>query len=78
LEQVSAWLESPTLVLLGESNSHWRELSGMIMTGHVTGPRIHEARIAAICQAHGVRELWSADRDFSRFPDLHTVNPLVH
>lgn len=25
----------------------------------------------------GLRELWSADRDFSRFPTLRTVNPLV-
>jgi predicted nucleic acid-binding protein len=26
---------------------------------------------------HGVRELWSADRDFSRFAELTVVNPLV-
>jgi uncharacterized protein len=26
---------------------------------------------------HGVRELWSADRDFGRFPGLHVRNPLV-
>jgi len=26
---------------------------------------------------HGVRELWSADRDFGRFPDLVVRNPLV-
>jgi hypothetical protein len=25
-----------------------------------------------------VRELWSADRDFSRFAGLAVVNPLVH
>ena len=33
--------------------------------------------IAALCLGHGVRELWSADRDFSRFPDLRVRNPLV-
>jgi hypothetical protein len=27
--------------------------------------------------AHAVRELWSADRDFSRFAGLSVVNPLV-
>ena len=26
---------------------------------------------------HGVRELWNLDRDFSRFPDVRTVNPLA-
>ena len=30
-----------------------------------------------LCRQHGVRELWSADRDFGRFPGLHVGNPLV-
>jgi len=43
----------------------------------LSGPRIHDARIAALCLHHGVRELWTADRDFSLFPKLKTRNPLV-
>ncbi|MGH8573082.1 MAG: type II toxin-antitoxin system VapC family toxin [Gammaproteobacteria bacterium] len=43
----------------------------------VAGPQVHDARIAALCRQHGVRELWSADRDFGRFPGLHVSNPLV-
>jgi predicted nucleic acid-binding protein len=35
------------------------------------------SRIAAICLAHGVAELWSADRDFARFPALRVHNPVV-
>jgi predicted nucleic acid-binding protein len=38
---------------------------------------IHDARIAAICLQHGVSELWTADRDFSRFPKVKVRNPLV-
>ena len=26
---------------------------------------------------HRVRELWSADRDFNRFPSLQVFNPLI-
>jgi uncharacterized protein len=37
---------------------------------------VHDARIAALCAGHGVRELWTVDRDFSRFPGLTTRNPL--
>jgi predicted nucleic acid-binding protein len=33
--------------------------------------------IAALCLHHGVSELWTADRDFTRFPALRTHNPLV-
>ena len=35
------------------------------------------ARIAALCMQHGVRELLSADRDFSRFPQIAVRNPLI-
>ena len=77
LDQVEAWMESPSLALLGESDRHWDRLKGMLQAGRIAGPQVHDARIAALCEQHGVRELWSADRDFGRFPDLRVSNPLV-
>jgi uncharacterized protein len=77
LDQVDAWLESPTLVLLSESAAHWPALRALLADGRVAGPQVHDARIAALCRQHGVRELWSADRDFNRFAGLTVVNPLV-
>jgi uncharacterized protein len=77
LNQVDAWLESPSLVLLTESSEHWPTLRALLTAGRIAGPRVHDARIAALCRQHGVRELWSADRDFSRFAGLTVVNPLV-
>lgn len=77
LGQVDAWLEAPTLALLAESDQHWPTLRALAETGQVIGARIHDARIAALCVQHGVRELWSADRDFSRFGGLTVVNPLI-
>ena len=78
LDHVDSLLESPTLVLLAESEQHWGDLRALLITSQVTGARVHDARIATLCRQHGVRELWSADRDFGRFPDLDVVNPLVH
>lgn len=77
LDQVDAWLESPSLILLAESDAHWRTLRGVLSSGKIAGAQVHDARIAALCLQHGVKELWSADRDFGRFPDLTVVNPLV-
>jgi predicted nucleic acid-binding protein len=77
ISQVDAWLESPSLVLIGESEGHWRALRELLVAGKVSGPPVHDARIAALCVTHGVRTLWTADRDFSRFPTLNAVNPLV-
>jgi len=66
-----------TVRLLGEGADHLERLAGLIGAGRVVGPRVHGARIAAICLSHGVQELWTADRDFSFFPELRTRNPLV-
>lgn len=76
-EQVDAWMESPALVVLGEPRDHWSILRRLLAAGKVSGPLVHDARVAAICIGHGVRELLTADRDFSRFSSLVTRNPLV-
>ena len=77
LEQVEAWLEAPRLVLLAESEGYWRELRPTLEAGRVAGAQVHDARVAALCRQHGVRELWTTDRDFGRFPELTVRNPLV-
>jgi uncharacterized protein len=77
LEQVSAWLESPSVLLLAEAAGYWDVLARLVQRSKLTGPRVHDARIAALCIHHGVRELLTADRDFSRFADLRTRNPLT-
>jgi hypothetical protein len=77
LDQIDAWVESPTLRLLAETAAHWTTLRPLLAQGHVNGEQVHDARVAALCRQHGVRELWSADRDFGRYPGLNAVNPLV-
>jgi len=77
LKAVRAWMESPTLRLLGEGPDHWVRLESVILSAKAAGPMVHDARIAALCLSHGVRQFWSADRDFSRFPALKVRNPLV-
>ena len=75
-DQVAAWLEAPRLVLLAETAGYWSRLCSLLETGRVAGPLVHDARVAALCLHHGVHTLWSADRDFSRFPGLRVHNPL--
>lgn len=77
LAQIEAWLGSPSLVLLGETSKHWQNLRALIVEAKIEGAKVHDARIAALCMQHGVRELLSADRDFSRFPQIAVRNPLI-
>lgn len=76
-DQVHAWAQAPAVRFLADGRQHLELLAGVAREGRVRGAAIHDARIAAICLEHGVRELWTADRDFSRFPSLKTRNPLV-
>lgn len=77
IDQIEAWLESPSLVRLAESEGYWPELRTTLQASRVAGAQVHDGRIAALCRLHGVRTLWSADRDFGRFPGLNVHNPLV-
>jgi toxin-antitoxin system PIN domain toxin len=77
LEQIDAWLESPSIVMLAEDAAYWATLRTLVTQARIDGPRVHDARVAALCLRHAVRELWTSDRDFSSFPALRVRNPLV-
>jgi toxin-antitoxin system PIN domain toxin len=76
LAQVDAWLASPSLRLLSEDAGYLDVLQRLVRDGRIKGGKIHDARVAALAIFHGVEELLTADRDFSRFPTLAVRNPL--
>lgn len=68
---------SPSLLLLSEQGAYWSTFEELCHSAKLSGPSIHDARVAALCLSHGVKMLLSADRDFQKFPKLKTKNPLV-
>jgi uncharacterized protein len=75
--QLRALQALANLAFIAESDGHLTQLESLSLAAMVQGGAIHDARIAAICLSHGVSELWSSDRDFSRFPALTVRNPLA-
>lgn len=73
-DTVKSWLN---VSFLGEGDTYLEQLELISIPTHLSGATIHDARIAAICKTHGIKELWSSDRDFSLFPSLKVRNPLV-
>lgn len=69
---------SPSLRFLAETPEHSSTLRKLLLAAQVVGPRVHDARIAALCLEHGADVLLTADRDFSRFAGLDLQNPLIH
>ena len=76
MEQIAEWLRSPSARLIAEPDGYLEILSATLIESQCVGAKIHDARIAAICLSHGVEQIWSADRDFGRFPRLRVRNPL--
>jgi len=74
VDQVDA---SPSLALLAEGEGYWMQLKSLLRQGRIMGPLVHDARVAALCVVHDVRELWTADRDYGRFAGLMVRNPLI-
>ena len=77
LSQMQALAGLPQVVMLSEDDEYLDRLAAVAVPARTQGGAIHDARIAALCLHHGVTQLWSADRDFTRFPDLPVRNPLV-
>lgn len=75
-KQIMAWKAAPSLRILHDSEVTLNTLEVMATKASVRGALIHDARIAACCLANGIKELWTVDRDFNRFPELKTRNPL--
>ena len=75
---LDAVFAAPQLHLLAESPGYFEKLRALATAARLQGPRIHDARIAALCLHHGVSELWTADRDFSHFPKLKVSNPCMN
>ncbi len=77
LHQVDCWLAAPSMTVLTEDIHTWAFVHDLATAAAIAGPRIYDARIAAVCLQHGVTELWTHDRDLSRFPALRVRNPLI-
>ena len=74
--QLASWAASPSIRLIGETEDFLEILGRFARRPRVVGGVIHDARIAAVCVAHGVDELLTRDRDFSLFPELRTRDPI--
>ena len=74
---MEAWMAGGNLQFLSESPGYFEKLSRLCLAARIKGAAVHDARVAALCLHHGANELWSADRDFSAFPQLKTRNPLI-
>jgi uncharacterized protein len=75
IESLETLRASPSLRMIGDGPAHTRYLLRAVRESGATGNLIHDAHIAALCLEHGVSELYTMDRDFSRFSGLKVTRP---
>lgn len=73
---VNEWLSQPMVRVLSPGEGHWQLFHRMVVEGQAPGPLVSDAQIAALTIEYG-GILYTADRDFARFPGLRRKNPLV-
>lgn len=73
---VDEWLAQSAVDILTPGEGHWEILRGLLRSAQVRGALTSDAHLAALAIEHGAT-LCTCDRDFTRFPNLRTLNPLA-
>jgi toxin-antitoxin system PIN domain toxin len=68
-------LALPNVRTVGENERFWPVYQAVARDAVVRGNLVPDAHIAALMQLHGVSTIWTADRDFRRFPDITARDP---
>jgi len=66
---------SPSLTLIGPGPAHFDNLVGAAEQSGARGNLFFDVHIAAICREHGITEIMTMDRDFSRFSGIKVTRP---
>ena len=77
LRNIESLLDLPHVRAIGEREGFlgvYRQVTADVPT---RGNLVPDAHLAAVLRQHGVRRLWSRDRDFLKFPFLDVRDPLA-
>ena len=75
-----AWTDgllSRGATLLTPGPEYWPALRRLLAAALPVGTGVFDCQIAAVCQEHGITEIWTFDRAFTRHSTLKAVNPLT-
>jgi predicted nucleic acid-binding protein len=71
------WLLSHGATLLTPGPAYWPILKTQLAATLPVGTDVFDSQIAALCQEHGIAEIWTFDRAFVPHSQLRAVNPLA-
>ncbi|MDP3775382.1 MAG: PIN domain-containing protein [Gemmatimonadales bacterium] len=76
-ENISALLDRPRTRVLVEEPDFWESFRGLMIQHRARGKLVPDVHLAALLRQHGVKTLYTHDRDFRRFDFLDVRDPLA-
>jgi toxin-antitoxin system PIN domain toxin len=73
---VDSWLAKPHVSLVIPGEQHWPILRNLLLVSGTSGDLTSDAHLAALAIEHGYT-VFTADRDFRKFPGVSVINPLA-
>ena len=74
---VDALLALPQVRTIGEDEDFWPLYCSLAAELPVRGNLVPDAHLAALLRQHGVKTLYTRDRDFRKFGELNVRDPLA-
>lgn len=74
---VDRLLARPQVRCIGETEGFWDVYRNIVRDVPVRGNLVPDAHVAAILRQHGIKRLYTRDRDFARFAFLDVVEPFA-
>ena len=77
MENVEKLLDLPHVRVLAETRDFWSRYRFLAAATPVRGNLVPDAHLAALLKSHGIIRIFSADRDFRKFPGMEVLDPLI-
>ncbi|MEX0984789.1 MAG: TA system VapC family ribonuclease toxin [Actinomycetota bacterium] len=74
---IEALLSVPHVVAPGEQDGFWERFREVTIDADARGNLVSDAHLVALMLQHGVRTVWSNDRDFRRFDGIEVHDPFA-
>jgi toxin-antitoxin system PIN domain toxin len=76
-QNIQTLIDLPHVRVLSEGEGFWEVYQEVTRERHVRGNHVPDAHLAALLRYHGIKTIYTHDRDFLRFEFLQVRDPLV-
>lgn len=77
IANIDGLLRLPHVRSPGEHDRFWRTFRAVAEEADARGNLVGDAHLVALMTEHGVRTIWTHDRDFRRFPSIEPRDPFT-